>query len=313
MTVHSVVVFAFDGVRLLDVSAPLEVFSTAWAGYEVRVCSPGGRDVRTSCGLRIGADLSADAVTAADTLIVPGAVDVGRCAAVAPGVAALAARSGRVASVCTGAFALAAAGLLAGRRATTHWEHAAELARRYPDVAVTPDAIHVRDGEVWSSAGVTAGIDLCLALVEEDRGPGAARAVARDLVVFLQRPGGQSQFSAASRVPPTGHPVVRPLLDAVVADPAADHSAQALARRAGVSARHLTRLFREQVGVTPAACVERVRVEAARMLLEGGAGVTRAAARSGLGSDESLRRAFARHFGVTPSAYLARFRTSVSV
>ncbi|WP_395360824.1 GlxA family transcriptional regulator [Streptomyces sp. YH02] len=311
VTAHTVVVAAFDGVRLLDVSAPLEVFSTAGAGYEVRVVSPDGRDVRTSCGLRIGVDGAADAVRTADTLVVPGAVDVGRCVAVAPVVAGLAARSRRVASVCTGAFALGAAGLLAGLRVTTHWEHAAELARRHPDVEVTPDAIHVRDGGVWTSAGVTAGIDLCLALVEEDRGPGAARAVARDLVVFLQRPGGQSQFSAASRTPPTGHPVVRPLLDAVVADPAADHSAAVLARRAGVSVRHLARLFREQTGAPPGAYVERVRVEAARMLLEGGASVTGAAARSGLGSDESLRRAFARHFGVTPSAYLARFRTTV--
>lgn len=315
---HTVVVAAFDGVRLLDVSAPLEVFSTAGSagpagsGYEVLVCTPDGRDVRTSCGLRIGADLAVAAVAGADTLVVPGAVDVELCVAAAPAVAGLAARSGRVASVCTGAFALGAAGLLAGRRATTHWEHAAELARRFPEAVVDADAIHVRDGEVWSSAGVTAGIDLCLALVEEDRGPAAARAVARDLVVFLQRPGGQSQFSAASRTPPTAHPVVRPLLDAVVADPAADHSAPVLARRAGVSARHLTRLFREQIGATPAGYVERVRVEAARMLLEGGASVTGAAARSGLGSDETLRRAFARHFGVTPSAYLARFRTAAA-
>lgn len=307
---HDVWVFAFDGVRLLDVSAPLEVFATAGAPYRVRVCTPEGRDVRTSCGLRIGADGSAGEVAAAGTLIVPGAVEVARCVAAGPPVAELAARSARVASVCTGAFALAAAGLLDGRRATTHWEHAAELARRHPAVEVLADAIHVRDGEVWSSAGVTAGIDLCLALLEEDRGAAAARAVARDLVVFLQRPGGQSQFSAASRTPPTGHPVVRPLLDAVAADPAADHSAPVLARRAGVSVRHLARLFREQTGATPAAFVERVRVEAARLLLEGGASVTGAAARSGLGSDESLRRAFARHFGVTPSAYLARFRTT---
>ncbi|MFF8604389.1 GlxA family transcriptional regulator [Streptomyces sp. NPDC015346] len=311
--IRSVVVLAFDGVRLLDVSAPLEVFTTAGSGYEVRVCTPDGRDVRTSAGLRIGADCAPEQVGGADTLIVPGAVDVDRFVT-APGmvalVAELAGRSRRVASVCTGAFALAAAGLLDGRRATTHWEHAAELARRHPEVEVTPDAIHVRDGEVFTSAGVTAGIDLCLALVEEDHGPAAARAVARDLVVFLQRPGGQSQFSAASRTPPTVHPVVRPLLDAVAADPGADHSGPALARRAGVSARHLARLFREQIGATPAAYVERVRVEAARLLLEGGASVTGAAARSGLGSDESLRRAFARHVGVTPSAYLARFRTS---
>ncbi|MFJ8669040.1 GlxA family transcriptional regulator [Streptomyces sp. NPDC093600] len=310
---HTVVVLAFDGVRLLDVSAPLEVFGTAGPAYSVRVCTPGGRDVRTSTGLRVGADLAAEKVAGADTLVVPGAVDVDRCVTapeVVEHVAALAGRSRRVAAVCTGAFAVAAAGLLDGRRATTHWEHAAALTRRHPGVEVTADAIFVEDGPVFTSAGVSAGIDLCLALVERDLGPAAARAVARDLVVFLQRPGGQSQFSAASRTPPTGHPLVRPLLDAVAADPGADHSATALARRAGVSARHLTRLFREQIGATPAGYVERVRVEAARLLLEGGASVTGAAARSGLGSDESLRRAFARHFGVTPSAYLARFRTT---
>ncbi|MFF3318156.1 GlxA family transcriptional regulator [Streptomyces sp. NPDC003035] len=310
---HSVVVLAFDGVRLLDVSAPLEVFGTAGPAYAVRVCTPDGRDVRTSTGLRIGADCAAGAVTDADTLLVPGAVDVDRFVTapeVVGPVAELAGRARRVAAVCTGAFALAAAGLLAGRRATTHWAHASELARRHPEVEVTADAIFVEDGPVFTSAGVTAGIDLCLALVEQDRGPAVAREVARDLVVFLQRPGGQSQFSAASRTPPTRHPLVRPLLDAVVADPGADHSATALARRAGVSARHLTRLFREQTGATPAGYVERVRVEAARLLLEGGASVTGAAARSGLGSDESLRRAFARHVGVTPSAYVARFRST---
>lgn len=310
---HSVVVFAFDGVRLMDVSAPLEVFTTAGNGYSVRVCTPDGRDVTTSAGLRIGADLAADGVRRADTLVVPGAADVdrvSRTAGTVRQVAALAAVSARVAAVCTGAFALAAAGLLDGRRATTHWEHAGELARRHPGVAVTPDAIYVQDGPVFTSAGVTAGIDVCLAMVEQDRGPEEARRVARDLVVFLQRPGGQSQFSAASRTPPSRHPLVRPLLDAVVADPAADHSPRAMARRAGVSTRHLTRLFREQTGASPAGFVEGVRLEAARMLLEAGAGVTGAAARSGMGSDESLRRAFARHFGVTPSAYAARFRST---
>ncbi|MGW0314580.1 GlxA family transcriptional regulator [Streptomyces flavidovirens] len=306
---HSVVVFAFDGVRLMDVSAPLEVFTTAGGGYTVCVCTPDGRDVTTSAGLRIGADVAE--VRRADTLVVPGAADVDgflRTVGTVGQVAALAAVSGRVAAVCTGAFALADAGLLNGRRATTHWEHADALARRYPDVAVTPDAIYVQDGPVFTSAGVTAGIDVCLALVEQDRGAEEARRVARDLVVFLQRPGGQSQFSAASRTPPTRHPLVRPLLDAVVADPAADHSLRAMARRAGVSTRHLTRLFREQTGTSPAGFVEGVRLEAARILLEAGAGVTRAAARSGIGSDESLRRTFARHFGVTPSAYAARFR-----
>ncbi|WP_093800661.1 GlxA family transcriptional regulator [Streptomyces sp. Wb2n-11] len=315
---HSVVVFAFDGVRLMDVSAPLEVFTTAarhTGAYAVRVCTPDGRDVTTSTGLRIGADVAAADVDRADTLVVPGAADVDAFLRT-PGplgrVAALAGVSRRVAAVCTGAFALAAAGLLAGRRATTHWEYAAEPARRFPEVAVTPDAIHVQDGPILTSAGVTAGIDVCLAMVEQDLGPEEARRVARDLVVFLQRPGGQSQFSAASRTPPTRDPVVRPLLDAVVADPAADHSLRAMARRAGVSTRHLTRLFRDRTGTSPAGFVEGVRLEAARILLENGAGVTGAAARSGIGSDESLRRAFARHFGVTPSAYAARFRTTAA-
>lgn len=314
---HHVVVLAFEGVRLLDVTAPLEVFTTAgrWrpGRYEVVVCSPNGRGVRSAAGLRVAADASPAAVEAVDTLVVPGVLDpleFGRNPAWTRAVAGLAERATRVAAVCTGAFALAEAGLLSGRRATTHWEHADLLARRHPATTVTADAIHVRDGSVLTSAGVTAGIDVCLAMVEEDLGPAIARAVARDLVVFLQRPGGQSQFSAASRTPPTGHPVLRPVLDGIAADPAADWSLRAMAARAGVSGRHLTRLFREQVGTTPAAYVEAVRLEAARIMLEQGESVTRAARRSGMGSDETLRRAFARHLGTTPSAYAARFRTT---
>lgn len=317
---HHVYVLAFDGVRLLDVAAPLEVFATAsrYTGgrYTVRVCTPDGLDVRTSTGLRIAADLpAAEAGDAgvADTLVVPGHAELVTFAErpdLVELVARLASGAGRVAAVCTGAFALAAAGLLRGRRATTHWEHAAKLARLYPDITVTADAIYVQDGPVLTSAGVTAGIDVCLALVEQDHGPDIARRVARDLVVFLQRPGGQSQFSAASRAPATRHPVLRPLLDAIAADPAADHRLATLAGRAAVSSRHLTRLFTRQLGTTPAAYVESLRLEAARMLLERGASVTDAAERSGLGSDETLRRAFARHLGTTPSAYAARFRTT---
>ncbi|MFG2502924.1 GlxA family transcriptional regulator [Streptomyces sp. NPDC048441] len=315
---HRVHVLAFDGVRLLDVAAPLEVFATAarYTGgrYTVRVCTPDGRDATTSTGLRIAADLpAADVMGHTDTLVVPGHAELVTFAErpdLVELVAQLAGGAGRVAAVCTGAFALAAAGLLRGRRATTHWEHAAKLARLHPDTTVTADAIYVQDGPVLTSAGVTAGIDVCLALVEQDHGPDIARRVARDLVVFLQRPGGQSQFSAASRTPATGHPVLRPLLDAIVADPAADHRLANLAGRAAVSPRHLTRLFTRQIGATPAAYVETIRLEAARMLLERGASVTDAAERSGLGSDETLRRVFARHLGTTPSAYAARFRTT---
>jgi transcriptional regulator GlxA family with amidase domain len=316
---RTIAVLVYEGVRLMDVAAPLEVFSTAarlGGAYTTLVCSVDGGPVTTATGTRLHADakaVSAASTSGIDTLVVPGADDLPLSLppeALVDAVAALAARSRRVTSVCTGAFALAAAGLLDRRRATTHWRHTGTLARRYPGVTVEPDAIFVSDGRTYTSAGVTAGIDLALALVEADEGAGLAREVARDLVVFLRRPGGQSQFSVAARTPSPRHDALRRLLREIAADPAADHSLGALARRGGVSARHLTRLFGEQAGVTPAGYVESVRLEAAQALLDAGETVTGAARRSGLGSDESLRRAFLRHLGVTPSAYRARFRTS---
>ena len=314
---HQLVVIAFEGARLMDVAAPLEVFTTATAltpgDYRVRLCTPDGGAVRSTAGLPIAADAAADDIRDIDTLVVAGITDPAGFSRHPDWVRAvdrLARRAGRTAAVCTGAFALAEAGLLRGRRATTHWEHAEALALGYPQTTVTADAIYVRDGDILTSAGVTAGIDVCLAMVEDDHGPHAARAVARDLVVFLQRPGGQSQFSAASRTPPTSHPVLRPVLARVAADPGGDWGLDLLAATAGVSPRHLSRLFREQIGTTPAAHVEAVRLEAARMLLEQGESVTTTARRSGMGSDETLRRVFARHLGTTPSAYAARFLTS---
>ncbi|MBO2451818.1 DJ-1/PfpI family protein [Actinomadura barringtoniae] len=314
---RSVAVLAYEGVRLLDVTAPLEVFSTAASlsggAYEPILCTPDGEPVTTASGVRLMPAASAADACGSHTFMIPGAPDLPRSPSpegVPKAVEALAGTARRVTSVCTGAFALARAGLLDGKRATTHWRHAATLARAHPKITVEPDAIFVRDGAVLTSAGVSAGIDLALAMVEEDEGAGLAREVARDLVVFLQRPGGQSQFSVASRTPRPRRDVLRALLDEIIADPAADHSLPAMAARAGVSVRHLTRLFHEDVGTTPAAFVESVRLEAAQSLLEGGEPVTAAARRSGLGSDESLRRAFLRHLGVTPSAYRARFRTS---
>ncbi|MFJ1579140.1 GlxA family transcriptional regulator [Streptomyces sp. NPDC088182] len=315
---RNITVFVYDGVRLMDVAAPLEVFGTAaglGGAYSTAVCSADGGPVITSTGTRLHADVAAAEVGRTHTLVVPGSDDLPHRpppAGLLDAVAELAGaeRSRRIASVCTGAFALAAAGLLDGRRATTHWRHAAALARRHPAITVDPDAIFVRDGRTYTSAGVTAGIDLALALVEDDEGVELAREVARDLVVFLQRPGGQSQFSVAARTPSPRHDGLRGLLREVTADPAADHSLPALARRGGLSARHLTRLFNEQVGSTPAAYVESVRLEAAKALLEAGETVTGAARRSGLGSDESLRRVFLRQLGVTPSAYRSRFRTT---
>ncbi|MBP2194334.1 transcriptional regulator GlxA family with amidase domain [Nocardia goodfellowii] len=313
-----IAVAVYENVRLLDATAPMEVFSTATelgGDYELVLCSPTGEPVRASAGTSLTVGASYADIQDAHTVIVPGSGRLPHAPAprelvdVIPGFAA---SSRRLASVCTGAFALAEAGVLDGRRATTHWRYTGVLARAHPKITVAPDAIYVRDGSIYTSAGVSAGIDLALALVEEDEGADSAREVARDLVVFLQRPGGQSQFSVASRLPRPRHDPLRALLDDVLADPAADHSLPAMADRAALSVRHLTRLFREHLDTTPAAFVETVRLEAAQSMLESGESVTRSARRSGLGSDESLRRVFLRHLGVSPSAYRARFRTSLS-
>ncbi|HEY3709352.1 MAG TPA: DJ-1/PfpI family protein [Amycolatopsis sp.] len=313
-----VVVVVYDSVRLLDVTGPLEVFGMAnehGAEYELLTASPGGADVRTTTGTRLGVDVALEEVTVEDgTLVVPGGPHWQATVADEPLLAQvrrLAGQARRTASVCAGAFALAAAGLLDGRRAATHWEFADQLARRYPAVEVDSDAIFVRDGPVLSSAGVTAGIDLSLALVEEDLGAEAARLVAKHLVVFLQRPGGQSQFSVRLTAGPAGHELLRRLMDRVTADPAGDHSLASLAHDAGVSVRHLTRLFREQAGTSVARFVESTRLEAARQLLERGTDpLDVVARRTGFGSSETLRRVFTRELGVPPSAYRARFRTA---
>lgn len=313
---REIAVAVYEGVRLLDATAPMEVFSTATdlgGAYDLVLCSPTGEPVTTSAGTSLTVTASYADIHGAHTVVIPGSGRLPHSPAPRELVAAIpafAATSRRIASVCTGAFALAEAGILDGRRATTHWRHTGTLARAHPNITVEPDAIYVRDGSVYTSAGVSAGIDLALALVEADEGADLAREVARDLVVFLQRPGGQSQFSVASRLPRPRHDPLRALLDTILADPAADHCLPAMAARAALSVRHLTRLFREHLGTTPAAFVESVRLEAAQSMLESGESVTHTAHRSGLGSEESLRRIFLRHMGVTPSAYRSRFHTA---
>ncbi len=230
----------------------------------------------------------------------------------AAAAARLAAQARRVASVCTGAFVLAAAGLLDGRRATTHWRHAAALQRRHAGIRVEPDAIFVTDGPVVTSAGITAGIDLTLALIEHDHGAALARDVARSLVVFLQRPGGQSQFSVAVQTPAPDSGLLRRLIESIAADPAGSHTVPELAAAAGTSVRHLTRLFRSQLDTTPARHVEQVRLEHARMLLDSGHSVTSAARHSGFGSDENLRRAFHHYLKIAPTVYQHRFTTTAT-
>lgn len=314
---HRVGILVFDGVKLLDVAGPSEVFSEAsrfGADYELLLCSPDGCAVTSSTGMRLPVDTAARGAGRLCTAMVAGG-DVFPARPVAPELARaaadLAGQARRVASICTGAFVLAAAGLLDGRRATTHWQHAGTLARAYPSIDVEPDAIFVEDGTVFSSAGVSAGIDLALALVERDHGPALARDVARSLVVFLQRPGGQSQFSPSLRAPLPRTAPLRTVCDAVTADPAGEYSLVRLAGIAAVSPRHLTRLFRDELRTTPAKYVELVRLNTAKDLLDAGDPVTDTAYRSGFGSAESMRRTFIQHLGVSPRAYQQRFRTAI--
>jgi transcriptional regulator GlxA family with amidase domain len=305
----------FDDVTLLDVSGPLEVLHQANRDdrrYEPVLVSPRGGSVTTSSGPTLAGTIAAADAGAFDTVLVAGADDLVERVPdeVLTAVATLADQAGRVASVCTGAFVLAALGVLDGRRATTHWRHAQTLARRYPAVQVEPDALHIRDGKYVTSAGISAGIDLTLALVESDHGADVARGIAKELVVFLQRPGGQSQFSTAMATPPARSDPLRAVTAHVVADPAADHSLPAMAAYASVSSRHLTRLFQNEFHTTPGRWVERVRLDRAQQLLLDGHSITSAARLSGLGSDETLRRAFARHLNTTPTNYLRRFQAT---
>ncbi|MEV4419771.1 GlxA family transcriptional regulator [Patulibacter sp. NPDC049589] len=324
MTLRTVVLVASDAMQTIGVAGPLEIFDAATqvlgdgAGYDVRIATLDGRPVRASGGMRIAADLSLGQVRSrgVDTLIVGGGMASPQGSTDPRFPAAIERISHgarRTCSVCAGAFHLAEAGLLDGRTATTHWAFCDELARRHPMVTVEPDRIFVRDGPVTTSAGATAGMDLALALVEEDHGADVARAVARWTVMFLQRPGGQSQFSERLGIAADVTAPLRAVLDDVVADPAADHSLAALARRASLSERHFRRRFLDQTGTTPARFVERVRVEAARELLERTTTpVDQIAARCGFGSAETLRRACLRVIGVGPADYRGRFRTSAA-
>jgi transcriptional regulator GlxA family with amidase domain len=314
---HRVGLVVFDEVKLLDVAGPSEVLAEAnrfGADYRLVLCSVGGRTVGSSTGMRIAVDADVcDPALGFDTLLVAGG-DVYPTHPVerdlVDAVRDVAGRSRRVCSICTGAFVLAAAGLLDGRRATTHWRSVELLAAAYPGIRVEPDAIFVRDGAVTTSAGVSAGIDLALALVEEDHGSELARDVARSLVVFLQRPGGQSQFSPAVSGRLSRTPALRAVLAAVAADPAADLSVTRLARLAAVSPRQLTRLFQEELSTTPAAHVQSVRFSTATAALDSGATVEEAAARAGFGSGESMRRVFTARLGISPREYRQRFRTT---
>ncbi|PXX58715.1 AraC family transcriptional regulator with amidase-like domain [Nocardia tenerifensis] len=306
-----VVVAVSEGVLLLDVAGPAQVLH--WAGRRVRFASPDGKDVCTDVGLPLAVSAAVGDLTGSiDTLLVPGyPPELPVPADLVEVVRVAGAGARRVASVCTGALVLAEAGLLDGRRATTHWLACDQLAQRFPRIEVDPDAICVRDGQVLTSAGVTAGIDLALALVEEDHGIESARSIAKHLVVFLRRPGGQAQFSQRARIGQPRNKSLRTAVESVTADLAADHSLAAMAERASLSERHLSRLFRQEMGVTPAQYVKQARVEAAQAMLETTDDLVAAIARhSGFGSEETMRRTFLEVLGTTPSDYRGRFRAS---
>jgi transcriptional regulator GlxA family with amidase domain len=319
-----VAIVAYPGVQSLDVSGPLEVFAGAQAliaasgrcdrGYEVTVVARHGAPVATSSGLQIAPHAPLpDRATSLDTLIVPGGSghrEACEDAGLVRWIARASEGARRTVSVCTGAFLLARAGLLDGRRATTHWSFAERLAREHPAVDVDPDPIFVHDGPIWTSAGVTAGMDLALALVEEDLDREVALTIARHLVLFLRRPGSQSQFSAALAGQTAQRQPLREVQREVVDDVAADHTVEAMAARAHMSPRHFARAFRAETGITPGRYVESVRLEAARRRLEDtGEPIATVARACGYGTTETMRRAFLRALAVGPAEYRRRFHS----
>ncbi|MFJ8589273.1 GlxA family transcriptional regulator [Streptomyces sp. NPDC093595] len=319
-----VVIVAFPGVELLDVTGPAEVFSVASRvlgperpGYRVHIATAAGGEVVTSSGVRLMSDLTlAEVDDRIDTLLVSGAIaeegDEVK-AVIDETVSTWLRRAGhrtrRVGSICAGAHLLAEAGLLTGLRATTHWLTAGQLAAGHPDVIVDPDPIFVRSGRVWTCAGVTSGMDMALAMVAEDHGHALALATARMMVMYVKRSGGQSQFSVPLSVRPGPDDPMDALCRWIGEHPREDLSADALAARVSLSPRHFSRLFAKRTGATPASYVETARLEAARRLLEeSDLPLPEVAEASGLGSVKTLHRSFQRRLGTTPAEYRRRFR-----
>jgi transcriptional regulator GlxA family with amidase domain len=322
MTPRRIGLLGFDGIQALDLVGPADAFGSdalappaagPTAPYEIVVIGLTGRRFKTSCGVVMQADVLADARLRLDTLIVPGGAGLRR-----PGVAERAAewivarapRVRRIASVCTGLYALAPTGLVDGARVTTHWSAVADIARRFPKLRVDPDAIYVRAGKIYTSAGITAGIDLSLALIEDDLGPEAALAVAREMVVYYKRTGGQKQFSDALQFQISASDRFKELGAWIHSHLRDDLSVETLAARTYLSVRQFARAFRDEFKTTPAAFVEEARMaEASRRLSASSRRVSiEAVARSvGYSSDDVFRRAFQRRFGVSPVAYRNHF------
>jgi transcriptional regulator GlxA family with amidase domain len=317
-----IAILLYPGCQSLDVSGPYEVFAGAnrylRANGKAEAYAPsllaGTREITCESGLRLVADAAPSRVKGRlDTLLIPGgfvSAEAECDARVLASVRRLAARSRRVAGVCTGAFVLAAAGLLDGRRATTHWAFCERLAQRYPSVHVDPEPIYVRDGRIFTSAGVTAGIDLALALVEADLGPEAALTIARWLVLFLRRPGSQRQFSAHLRGQMAERDGLRRAQGHIADHLDRDLSVEVLADLAAMSPRHFARCFKAEVGLTPARYIAQLRLEAARRQLEEGRrSIERIAADCGFGTADTLRRCFRRELKTEPSEHRRRFQS----
>ncbi|MFD9069275.1 GlxA family transcriptional regulator [Streptomyces lasiicapitis] len=307
-TARRVLLVAYDNAQILDIACPsgaLDIANRHGASppYRIELGTVGRRPATTTAGIALAAGQRLDTVKGPlDTLLVVGGAGYEDAAAdphLVAHVRRLAAQSRRIASVCTGAYVLAAAGLLDHRRATTHWGYAAQLAARHPTVAVDVAPLYVRDGNVYTSAGVTSALDLTLSLIEDDHGPTLARAVARELVSYLHRPADQAQISMFLAAPPPGDRLVRDLVGHIAAHLAEDLSPAALAARAGVSTRHLTRLFSAHLGTTPARAVRAARTEAAAHLVRSSElSLAAIARRCGFGSAQTLRQAFVDHFGM---------------
>ena len=318
---HHVVLVVYPGHQILDLTGPHEVFAGAnellaqrgRRPYRITVASTHGGTVASESGLGIAGTLPLDRVDpeSVDTLLVAGGNGVQEARddeTLVEWIARIAPSCRRAGSICSGTFLLADAGLLRGRRVTTHWARANRLAREHPDVLVDPDPIHVNDGHIWTSAGVTAGMDLALALVEADHGADVAQTVAQWLVMFLRRPGGQTQFAAPVWSGAAHHGGIRAAVDLIHADPGAEISVPALAAAAAMSTRNFTRVFTREIGTPPGRYLEQVRVAAARRLLETSTDTTDVIAdRCGFGTAETLRRAFQRCVGTSPGAYRRRF------
>ncbi len=315
-----VAIVAFPGVTLLDISGPAQVFAELQAidlpgaGYSLSYLSTSGGLVPTDVGMMIDtAPVSSIRPNQVDTLVIPGGPGIWALrqdAVLTDWISEVLPKARRVASVCLGAFALAWTGALDGKRAATHWRYCPRLADGFPKIRVEPNAIFVKDGRVWTSAGVSAGIDLALAMIEEDFGHTTALDVARRLVVFLKRPGGQSQFSTVLAAQASDVEGRFSALHAwIIENIAGDLKVETLAEQAGMTPRTFARAYASRTGMTPASGVEALRVETARLLLESSEirGVVDVARRAGFGDDERMRRAFIRHLGISPSEYRSRF------